>query len=80
MEKIENKKSRRNFLKQLPVLAKAYGMPFSELQKEVLVQKVLDIVKYADKPQSILEAAESRVDYLRKTPIATPIPDVKAHR
>jgi Fic family protein len=69
--------SRRPTEKQLPILAKAYNIPLPNLQKEFLVQKVLDIIKYADIPEDILEVAESRIEYLRRenVPVQIIIPD-----
>jgi Fic family protein len=51
--------------KQLPILAKAYEMPIAYLQRELLIQKVIDVVKYEELPDAILAAAESRIEYLR---------------
>ncbi len=63
ISKIENG-SRMPAEKQLSLLAKAYGMSFADMQKEWLIQKVIDVVKYAELPDAILAAAESRIEYL----------------
>lgn len=72
ISKIENG-SRMPTEKQLPLLAKAYDMALPELHREFLIQKVMDVLKYADMPQSILEAAENRVEYLRRAPVSIQI-------
>jgi transcriptional regulator with XRE-family HTH domain len=64
ISKIENG-SRMPTEKQLPLLASAYAIPFDELHKEYLVQKVLEVVQYVDFPENILSVAETRIEYLR---------------
>ncbi|KAA3639572.1 MAG: helix-turn-helix domain-containing protein [Bacteroidetes bacterium] len=64
ISKIENG-SRMPTEKQLPILAKAYGVSYKELKNELLIQKVIDIVQYSEAPDTILSAAESRIEYLR---------------
>lgn len=64
ISKIENG-NRMPTEKQLPSLSLAYDIPFEELEKEYLIQKVLDVIQYADFPDTILSAAETRIEYLR---------------
>lgn len=75
VSKIENN-SRLPTEKHLPLIAKAYELTLEEIQKEYLVQKVLEVIKYTDSPLSILEVAESRVEYLsnEKMPATIKIP------
>jgi Fic family protein len=63
--------------KHLYLLADAYQIPFAELRKEFLIDKICDIVAYETDREEILHLAESRVAYLTSAEVLQ-VPDLSS--
>lgn len=70
ISKIENNK-RTPTIAQLKRLSDALDLDFYKLKKNWLTDQVVNLIRYEDGAIEILEAAESRVEYLMKAPIRT---------
>lgn len=63
--------------KDLMKLSDAMGMPFSELKKAYLAEKIVKLIEYEVHPGEILALAESRVEYLNSKN-ALQVPELSA--